>query len=157
LRKPSRRSGIHELRAGEVLVGRLDVKTWTGGSVAETAGASWRFDRPRGLSQRTVRVLSADGAGELTTFVRDGWGRRGAMEIDGVAYELRAAGWWKPTWTWTSGGVALASLTTRHTFRDERGRVSVAEPGRDAQHIDLLALLGVHLALLSAREAAAST
>jgi hypothetical protein len=157
LRKPSRRSGVHELRAGEVLVGRLDVSSWRDGSVAEAAGASWRLDRPRGLSQRTVRVLDVDGTGEVATFLRDGWGRRGAMHLDGVAYDLRAEGWWKPTWTWTSDGVTLASLTTRHTFRDERGRVTVTEPGRGSPHIDLLALLGAHLALLSARQAAAST
>ena len=121
LRKPSWRRGMHELRAGKALVGLLDVRAWSGGSRAETADGAWRLDRPRGFSQRRVRVLTADGERELATFMRDGLGRSGAIELDGRRYALRAHGWWKPRWVWTDeGGTELVSLTTRHTFRDER-------------------------------------
>ena len=147
MRKPSRRGGVHELRAGDVLVARLDSKTL----IAEAAGAAWRLDRSRG---KRVRVLSADGASEVTTFVREGMGRRGSMELDGRRYELAAHGWWKPRWVWTSDGTELAELTTRHTFKDERGRVALTAAGQASPHAALLVLLGTHLALLSAREAA---
>jgi hypothetical protein len=53
-------------------------------------------------------------------------------------------------------GTELASLTTRYTFRNERGRVTLTDAGRASPHAGLLALLGAHLALLSAREAAAA-
>ena len=137
---------MHELRAGDVLVARLDSKALT----AEAAGAAWRLDRPRG---RRVRVLSADGASEVTTFMREGMGRRGSMELDGLRYELAAHGWWKPRWVWTSDATELAELTTRHTFKDERGRVALTAAGQASSHAALLALLGTHVALLSAREA----
>ena len=156
LRKRSWRSGVHELRAGEALVGLLDVKAWSGAASARSAEAAWRLDRPRGFSQRRIRALSEDGASEVATFVREGMGRRGAMELDGSRYELRAHGWWRPRWAWTLDGVELASLTTRHTFRDERGRVTLTPEGQRSPHAGLLALLGAHLALLSAREQAAA-
>jgi hypothetical protein len=155
LRKPSRRGGIHELRAGDVLVARLDVKSLSGSAIAEAADATWRLDRPRGMAQRRVRVLSGDGSWEVTTFVREGMGRRGSMELDGRRYELVAHGWWKPRWVWTSDATGLAEFTTRHTFKDERGRVALTAAGQASPHAALLALLGTHLALLSAREAAA--
>ena len=101
-------------------------------------------------------MLSADGASEVTTFMREGMGRRGSMELDGRRYELAAHGWWKPRWVWTSDATELAELTTRHTFKDERGRVALTAAGQASPHAALLALLGTHLALLSAREAAAS-
>lgn len=156
LRKPSRRRGHYELRAGDALVGRLDVAAWSGAACAETADGTWRLERPRGLAQKRVRVLSEDGERELATFHREGFGRRGAMELDGRRYELRADGWWKPRWAWTEGGEELAVLTTRHTFRDERGRVTLMIAGQASPHGALLALLGVHLALLSAREQSAA-
>jgi len=136
---------VHELRAGDVLVARLDSKAL----IAEAAGAAWRLDRPRG---KRVRVRSGDGA-EVTTFMREGMGRRGSMELDGLRYELAAHGWWKPRWVWTSDATELAELTTRHTFKDERGRVALTAAGQASPHAALLALLGTHLALLSAREA----
>jgi hypothetical protein len=156
LRKPSRRSGLHELRAGDVLVGRLDIRSLTNAAKAEAADGSWRFDRPRGLAQKRVRVLSEDGSTELATFLREGMGRRGAIELDGHRYELRAQGWWKPRWVWTEGQTELAELTTRHTFKDERGRVALTLAGQASPHATLLALLGAHLALLSAREQSAA-
>ncbi|MEA2178803.1 MAG: hypothetical protein QOG77_2100 [Solirubrobacteraceae bacterium] len=156
LRKPSRRNGMHELRAGEVLVGRLDIRSLTSAAKAEAADGTWRFDRPRGLSQKRIRVLSADGATELATFTREGMGRRGAMDLDGHRYRLHAHGWWKPRWVWTEGDAELAELTTRHTFSDERGRVALTPAGQSSPHAALLALLGAHLALLSAREQSAA-
>ncbi len=152
LRKPSRRSGLHELRAGDVLVGRLDLKAWSSAARAQTAESTWRFDRPRGFTQRRIRVLSGDGATEVSVFERDAMGRRGAVELDGARHELRAHGWWKPRWVWTRDGVELAELTTRHTFRDERGRVTLTPAGQGSPHAGLLALLGAHLSLLSTRE-----
>lgn len=115
MRKPARRGGVHELRAGD--------------------------------------VLSADGASEVTMFTREGMRRRGSMELDGRRYELAAHGRWKPRWVWTSDATELAELTTRHTFKDERGRVALTAAGQASPHAALLALLGTHLALLSAREA----
>jgi hypothetical protein len=152
LRKPSRRERVHELRAGDVLVGRLDSKALSGSAIAEAAEGTWRLDRARG---KRIRVLSGDGSSELTTFLREGMGRRGWMELDGRRYELAAHGWWKPRWVWTSDATELAELTTRHTFKDERGRVALTAAGQASPHAALLALLGTHLALLSAREAAA--
>ncbi len=151
MRKPSRRGGAHELRAGDVLVARLDVRSSPGIAVAEAAEATWRLDRGRG---KRIRVLSGDGAAEVTTFLREGMGRRGSMELDGRRYELAAHGWWKPRWVWTSDATELAELTTRHTFKDERGRVALTAAGQASPHAALLALLGTHLALLSARETA---
>ena len=152
MRKPSRRGGVHELRAGDVLVARLDSRSLSGSAIAEAAEGTWRLDRGRG---RRIRVLSGDGSSDVTTFVREGMGRRGSMELDGRRYELAAHGWWKPRWVWTSDATQLAELTTRHTFRDERGRVALTAAGQASPHAALLALLGTHLALLSAREAAA--
>ena len=132
LRKPSWRRGLYELHAGDELVGLLDVKAWSGASRAETTDGAWRLDRPRGFSQRRVRVLTADGDGrELATFHREGMsGRRGAIELDGRRYKLRAHGWWKPRWVWTTeDGEELAALTTRDTFREERGRASLTDCG----------------------------
>jgi hypothetical protein len=63
LRKPSRRGGMHELRAGEVLVGRLDVRSLTSAAKAEAADGAWRFDRPRGLGQKRVCARAWAGAG----------------------------------------------------------------------------------------------
>jgi hypothetical protein len=147
---------MHELRAGEVLVGRLDIKAWSGAARAESADGTWRFDRPRGFAQKRIRVLTEDGGHEIATFLREGMGRRGAMELDGHRYELRAHGWWKPRWVWTEGGDELAALTTKHTFRDERGRVTLSLAGQTSPHAGLLALFGAHLALLPAREQAAA-
>ena len=144
---------MHELRAGDVLVARLDVKSLQGSAIAEAAEATWRLDRPRGMAQKRVRLLSADGTSEVTMFTREGMGRRGSMELDGRRYELAAHGWWKPRWVWTSDATELAELTTRHTFKDERGRVALTAAGQASPHAALLALLGTHLALLSAREA----
>lgn len=156
LRKPSRRRPVYELRAGDVLVGRLEAGVLSGAARAECADGAWRFDRPRGFAQRQVRVLSLDGSTEVTTFLREGMGRRGAMELGAHRFELRAHGWWKPRWVWTEGETELAALTTRHTFRDERGRVTLSVAGQASPHAGLLALLGTHLALLSAREQAAA-
>jgi hypothetical protein len=133
-----------------VLVARLDLKTLPGTAIAEAAEATWRLDRARG---KRIRVLSGDGASEVTTFLREGMGRRGSMELDGRRYELAAHGWWKPRWVWTSDATELAELTTRHTFKDERGRVALTAAGQASPHAALLALLGTHLALVSAREA----
>ncbi len=152
MRKPSRRGGAHELRAGGVLVARLDSKALSGSALAEAADGTWRLDRARG---KRIHVLSGDGSSEVTTFLREGMGRRGWMELDGRRYELAAHGWWKPRWVWTSDATQLAELTTRHTFKDERGRVALTAAGQASPHAALLALLGTHLALLSAREAAA--
>ena len=74
----------------------------------------------------------------------------------GPRFELRAHGWWKPHWAWTQDATELAALTTRYTFRDERGRVTLTPAGQASPHAGLLALLGVHLALLSAREQSAA-
>jgi hypothetical protein len=156
LLKPSWRRGLYELRAGEAQVGLLDVSTWSGASRAQTADGSWRLDRPRGFSQRRVRVLSSDGERELGTFLRQGLsGRRGAIELDGRRYAMEARGLWRPRWVWTSAdGAELASLTTRGTFREEKGRATLTDAGRSSPHAGLLLLLGAHLALLSDREAA---
>jgi hypothetical protein len=152
LRKPSWRSGLHDLVAGETLVGRLDVSSWSGGSDAEAADGHWRFERPRGLTARTVRVLSVPDAHELAVVRRAKGGRQAELELDGHRYELRAHGWWKPRWTWTEGGDELGMITARDTFRGERGRVELTELGLASPHASLLALLGAHLAFLSNRE-----
>jgi hypothetical protein len=157
LRKPSWRKGLYELRAGEVVVGLLDVKAWSGASRATSAAGEWRIDRQRGFSQRRVRVLSADGEREVATVDRDWTGRKAVVELDGRRHELRAHGWWKPRWVWTCDGAELAALTARETFREEKGRVTLTPAGEASPHADLLALLGAHLALLSAREQAAAT
>jgi hypothetical protein len=156
LRKPSWRKGLYELRAGEVVVGLLDVKAWSGASRARTAAGDWRIDRPRGFAQRRIRVLTPDGGEELATVDRDWTGRRATLRLDGDRYELRAHGWWKPRWVWTGDGGDLAALTTRETFREEKGRVTLTPAGEASPHADLLVLLGAHLALLSAREQAAA-
>ena len=154
LRKPSWKSGEHELLAGEELVGRLDVSSWSGGSVAEAADGRWKIDRPRGFTQRRIRVLDPETEDEVAEVRRDGWGRRAEVELGGHRYELRARGFWKPTWTWTEEGAELATLTTRDTLREEKGRIDVGGALRASPHASLLVLLGAHLALLAGREAA---
>jgi hypothetical protein len=101
-------------------------------------------------------VLSGDGGHEVAVVERDWSGRRAVAELGGRRYELRAHGWWKPRWVWTCDGEELASLTARETFREEKGRVTLTPAGEAAPEVDLLAMLGAHLALLSAREQTAA-
>ena len=97
-------------------------------------------------------MFSEDGEREIAAVDRDWTGRKAVMELDGRSYELRAHGWWKPRWVWTCDGAELASLTTRETFREEKGRVTLTPAGEASPHAELLTLLGAHLALLSARD-----
>ena len=159
LRKPSWRSGLHELAAGDAVVGQLDVSSWSGGSLAEAADGRWKIDRPRGFTQRRVRVLHAEGEEELAVVRRDAWGRGAEVELGGHRYELRAHGVWKPRWAWTEEGTELATLSTRDTLREEKGRIRLSDGLRASPHASLLVLLGVHLALLSSgsEDAAASS
>ena len=146
LRKPSRRGGVHELRAGDVLVARLDSKTL----IAEAAGAAWRLDRPRGrarpraLGRRRLRGDDVHARGD------------GAPRVDGARRApLRARG---PRMVEAALGLDVGRDRARRAHdashvQDERGRVALTAAGQASPHAALLALLGTHLALLSAREA----
>lgn len=157
LRKPSWRSGLHELVAGDAVVGQLDVSSWSGGSLAEAADGRWKIDRARGFTQRRIRVLDAATEDEVAAVRRDAWGRHAEVELGGHRYELRAHGVWKPRWAWTEEGTELATLSTRDTLREEKGRIRLSDGLRASPHASLLVLLGVHLALLSGREDAAAS
>jgi hypothetical protein len=154
LRKPSWRSGLHELVAGDAVVGQLDVSSWSGGSLAEAADERWKIDRPRGFTQRRIRVLDASTEDEVAEVRRDGWGRRAEVGLGEHRYELRARAWWKPHWAWTEDGAELVTLSTRDTLREEMGRIRLSDALRASPHASLLVLLGAHLALLAGREAA---
>ena len=109
----------------------------------------------RAVSQARAGRSPPTATAELTTFLREGMGRRGAMELDGRRYELARARLVEAALGVDDGRDELAELTTRHTFKDERGRASAHRRGPASPHAALLALLGAHLALLSAREQAA--
>lgn len=106
LHKPSWKSGVHELRAGDETVGTLDVSLWSGGSVATVADHSWRFERPRGFLRRSVRVLAGiDDGLELGRYAGSGLGGRGGvLELGERDYALHARGFFKPRWSWSAGG-----------------------------------------------------
>jgi hypothetical protein len=158
--KPSWRTGLYELVSGSETVARLDVSAWTGGSVGQAADGLWRFDRTRGFTQRRVQVFlgQADdkAAVALATFRRNGWWRGGAVDVGGHSYRLVARGWWRSDWTWFDGDVELLALSTRGTLGREKGRVRFSADGVRSPHASLLALLGVHIALLTARETSAA-
>ena len=156
LRKPSRRSGGYELVCARGIVGRLDTSPWRGGSIAVAADGRWNFDRPRGVLQRRVRVTTGADERELAVFRRDGWLRGGTIDLDGGPRRLAVSGWWKPRWVWTDDGVPLLTFTTREGFGADKGRLQFTPAGLRSRHASLIALLGVHLSILSTRESTAA-
>jgi hypothetical protein len=157
LRRPSWRKGLYELLAGDAVVGRLDTRVWSGAARAETAEGAWRFDRPRGLSGRRVRILDAEDDREVAALQRSGWGRGARLQLDGRDLRLTAHGYWKPAWSWWQDGEELATVTTRHVFKGEKGRVVLTPAGQASPHAAFLALLGAHLVLLSERESSSAS
>lgn len=161
LRRPSWKSNLHLLYAGDALVGRYDRRTMKEYATAESARGAWTFTKAGGLFSSALAVADAATGAELATY-KAGWtGRGGLLRFaDGArAYRLQGRGFAQRDWRFTPEGdeeTLLVAIRLHGDLGEVKAEARVTAAGVADPDATLLVLLGCHVALRARRQASAA-
>lgn len=152
-----------ELRAGQILVGRLSFRSsWGTLAIAETADGCWSFKRVGFLNPRiTVRIYGEDT--DFAVYQPKIWGDGVLNLSSGQHYNWKPVNFWNTHWAFLDDedavivkiSLGIQEEKLRDIFKTQ-ATINIFQPDLYQEVLPLLVTLGLYLIILHQQDAAAA-